>query len=78
MSPPSWFHERARASATNAGGIEPREENFANWTASPQGMQIHFLDYQLGGYALGRIDITIPWVRLADVLAPGMLEVVSS
>ena len=70
--------------STNVGsryersGITPVEKNFANWTASPQGMQIHFGDYQVGAYADGLVTVTIPWSNLSDVLAPGMQEVLSS
>lgn len=70
--------------STNVGsryersGITPVEKNFANWTASPQGMQIHFGDYQVGAYADGLVTITIPWSDLSDVLAPGMQDVLSS
>lgn len=59
-------------------GIEPTEANFANWTASPQGMNIHFGDYQVGAYGIGLITITVPWADLSDVLAPGMQAVLSS
>lgn len=59
-------------------GITPEEKNFANWTASPEGMQIHFGDYQVGAYADGLITITVPWSDLSDVLAPGMQDVLSS
>ncbi|MCP2194490.1 Protein of unknown function (DUF3298) [Williamsia deligens] len=59
-------------------GITPTEKNFANWTASPDGMAIHFSDYQVGAYADGLITITIPWSDLSDVLAPGMQAVLSS
>lgn len=59
-------------------GITPAEKNFANWTASPDGMQIHFGDYQVGAYADGLISITVPWSDLSDVLAPGMQDVLSS
>ncbi|MDI9898172.1 RsiV family protein [Rhodococcus sp. IEGM 1381] len=59
-------------------GIEPTVANFANWTASPEGMNIHFGDYQVGAYGIGLITITVPWTDLSDVLAPGMQEVLSS
>ena len=70
--------------STNVGsryersGITPVEKNFANWTASPRGMRIHFGDYQVGAYADGLVTITIPWSDLSDNLAPGMQEVLSS
>ncbi|OZD72501.1 DUF3298 domain-containing protein [Rhodococcus sp. 05-340-1] len=59
-------------------GIEPTVANFANWTASPEGMKIHFGDYQVGSYSIGLITITVPWSDLSDVLAPGMQDVLSS
>lgn len=59
-------------------GIEPTVANFGNWTASPEGMNIHFGDYQVGSYGIGLITITVPWTNLSDVLAPGMQDVLSS
>ncbi|MBY4211366.1 DUF3298 domain-containing protein [Rhodococcus fascians] len=59
-------------------GIEPTVANFGNWTASPEGMNIHFGDYQVGSYGIGLITITVPWTDLSDVLAPGMQDVLSS
>jgi hypothetical protein len=50
-------------------GNQPREENFANWIPSAEGMEIHFADYQFGH---GLPVITVPWTGLADVLAPNM------
>ncbi|MFM1722771.1 RsiV family protein [Rhodococcus sp. PAM 2766] len=59
-------------------GIEPKQENFANWVATPAGMEIHFSDYQVGPHAIGLIDVTVPWERLSDVVAPDLVDVVSS
>ncbi|MFC7448258.1 RsiV family protein [Rhodococcus daqingensis] len=59
-------------------GIEPTELNFANWLPTPAGMEIHFSDYQVGPHAIGLVVITVPWDRLADVIAPELLEVVRS
>ncbi|MGV8873275.1 MAG: RsiV family protein [Rhodococcus sp. (in: high G+C Gram-positive bacteria)] len=59
-------------------GIEPTVANFGNWTASPEGMNIHFGDYQVGAYGIGLVTITVPWTNLSDVLAPGMQDVLSS
>ncbi|WP_137723094.1 RsiV family protein [Prescottella subtropica] len=59
-------------------GIEPRVENFANWVATPAGMELHFTDYQVGPHAAGLIVVTVPWDRLSDVVAPDLLPVVSS
>ncbi|WP_430334461.1 RsiV family protein [Rhodococcus sp. ACT016] len=59
-------------------GIEPKRENFANWVATPAGMEIHFTDYQVGPHAIGLVVVTVPWDRLSDVVAPDLLGVVSS
>ncbi|WP_345353217.1 RsiV family protein [Rhodococcus olei] len=59
-------------------GIEPTRQNFANWVATPAGMEIHFTDYQVGPHAIGLVVVTVPWNRLADVMAPAMVGVVSS
>ncbi len=82
----SRLSDRAAAilPSTRAGGsfersgIEPTEANFGNWTASPEGMNIHFGDYQVGSYGIGLVTITVPWTDLSDVLAPGMQDVLSS
>lgn len=59
-------------------GIEPKRENFANWVATPAGMELHFTDYQVGPHAIGLIVVTVPWDRLTDVVAPELVGVVSS
>jgi hypothetical protein len=59
-------------------GIEPTEANFANWLATPDGMEIHFNDYQVGPHAIGLVTITVPWDALADVIDPDLAPVVSS
>ncbi len=59
-------------------GMAPTLANYANWTASPAGMLVHFGDYQVGAYADGLVTITVPWSSLSDVLAPGMQDTLSS
>ncbi|EME19480.1 RsiV family protein [Rhodococcus triatomae] len=59
-------------------GIEPTHENFANWLATPDGMEVHFSDYQVGPHAIGLVQVTVPWDRLRGVMAPAMVDVVSS
>ncbi|MFD4291682.1 RsiV family protein [Rhodococcus sp. NPDC058532] len=59
-------------------GIEPTRQNFANWLATPAGMEIHFTDYQVGPHAIGLVQVTVPWERLRDVMAPAMVGVVAS
>jgi hypothetical protein len=50
-------------------GNEPLEANFANWIPTPQGLEIHFADYQ---FVHGSPVLTIPWTSLDDVLDPDM------
>lgn len=59
-------------------GIEPTVGNFANWVATPNGMNIRFGDYQVGPHAIGLVDVTIPWAHLTDVADPYILGVLSS
>lgn len=59
-------------------GVEPVRQNFVNWLAKPEGMEIHFDDYQVGPHAIGLVVVTVPWDRLTDVMAPAMVGVVSS
>lgn len=65
-------------SGYEADGIAPVERNFVNWLPTPQGMQIHFLEYQVGPYAAGLVTITVPWSHLRDVVAPDLYGAVSS
>lgn len=50
-------------------GNAPTEANFANWIPTPDGLQIHFADYQ---FFHGTPTITVPWSALDGLLAPGM------
>ncbi len=47
----------------------PVEKNFHNWTPTVAGLEIHFADYQ---FARGLPVVTVPWPRLAGLLAPDM------
>jgi len=59
-------------------GIEPTEANFANWLPTPEGMEIHFGDYQVGPHAIGLVTVTVPWESLADVADPDVVAVLAS
>lgn len=61
-----------------AEGIAPEEINFANWLPTPEGMDIHFGDYQVGPHAIGLVTVTVPWDDLDDVMDPAIVPVVSS
>jgi hypothetical protein len=70
--------ETAAGAEFERSGIEPTHQNFANWLATPDGMEIRFSDYQVGPHAIGLVTVTLPWDRLQDVMAPAMVDVVSS
>ncbi|WP_445166382.1 RsiV family protein [Mycolicibacterium sp. Dal123E01] len=53
----------------DAPGNAPTEANFANWIPTPEGVEIHFADYQ---FFHGTPVITVPWSALDGLLAPGM------
>lgn len=59
-------------------GIAPEATNFANWLPTPEGMEIHFDDYQVGPHAIGLVTITVPWANLSDVTDPYIATVVAS
>ncbi len=56
-------------SADIRAGAAPREESFGAWTMSADGLSIHFEPYQVAPYAAGPQHVTLPWSRLADILA---------
>jgi hypothetical protein len=57
-------------SGSDVTGLAPTEANFANWIPTPNGLEVHFTEYQLGTrYAP---TVLVPWTALTDVLAPGM------
>lgn len=45
-------------------GIEPKYENFALFTITPENLIIHFQEYQICCYAAGAPVVTIPLARL--------------
>ncbi len=49
-------------------GAGPNEENFRNFTLSDQGLTIHFEEYQVGPYAAGPAEVTIPLSQIQDLL----------
>ena len=49
---------------TFTDGSAPTEKNFANWQATPAGMTITFQEYQVGPYAIGQPQVTVPWSQL--------------
>ncbi len=49
-------------------GAEPTEANYQNWNLTPAGLQITFDPYQVGPYAAGPQQITLPYATLAEWL----------
>jgi hypothetical protein len=45
----------------------PLDINFKNWIPTAQGIELHFPDYQFGR---GPKVITVPWAKVADLIAP--------
>ncbi|MFC9995184.1 RsiV family protein [Nocardia sp. NPDC127526] len=62
----------------DADGITPTLENFRCWTATPEGMHVHFVPGQVGPNAMGVVDLTIPWTALSTVLDPAWSGVIDS
>lgn len=48
-------------------GTKAQKINYESFLVTPEGLKILFNPYQIGPYALGTIDITIPWEDLADI-----------
>lgn len=48
-------------------GTSPEEINFESFLATSNGLKILFNPYQVGPYALGTVEISIPWENLAEI-----------
>lgn len=51
-------------------GAAPVEANYANWIPTPEGLEIHFADYQ---FFHGTPVVTVPWQALDGLLRPEMV-----
>jgi hypothetical protein len=51
-------------------GAQPTPENYRTWNLTPEGLLITFDTYQVGPYAAGPQEITVPWKTVADILDP--------
>jgi hypothetical protein len=51
-------------------GAAPKEENFANWNITPDGLKLTFDPYQVAAYAAGTQTVTIPYDVLKEILSP--------
>ncbi len=50
-------------------GAQPQAENFKSWNLTPDGLRITFDPYQVNAYALGYIQVVLPWSDLSSILA---------
>lgn len=49
-------------------GADPTELNYQNWNLTPDGLLVNFDPYQVGPYAAGPQQITVPYATLAEWL----------
>ena len=54
-------------------GAAPKAENYQVWTLGPKGLKVVFPPYQVAPYAVGTVEVEVPWGRLAGLLRPGSL-----
>jgi hypothetical protein len=50
-------------------GTSPNANNFNTWGIAPEGLVIQFDEYQVGPYAIGSPDVTVPYTSLHHVLS---------
>jgi hypothetical protein len=48
-------------------GAGPKEENYESWTFTKTGLHITFNQYQVGPYAIGPQEVTMPYDKLTQV-----------
>lgn len=51
-------------------GTQPKAENFKLLIPHPDGIQVWFVAYQVGPYAIGEHDVTVPYAELEGILNP--------
>ena len=49
-------------------GLEPRIENYQHWYVLENDLVILFSPYQVGPYAIGMPEVTIPFAQIQDIL----------
>jgi len=53
-------------------GTAPQPENYRVILPRATGLEVHFGQYQVGPYAIGSFDVTVPYDKLAGVLNPAL------
>jgi hypothetical protein len=51
-------------------GAAPKAENFKSWNLTPIGLRFTFDHYQVGAYAVGQHEVTMPYVLLKPLAKP--------
>jgi hypothetical protein len=65
-------------STFDSSKLQPTEKTFERWTAESSGMRLYFDKKLIPPDSEGVVDVTIPWDNLADVLKPGVAQIVAS
>lgn len=52
-------------------GAAPKAENFKSWNLTPIGLRFTFDHYQVGAYAVGQHEVTMPYALLKPLAKPG-------
>lgn len=55
-------------------GAQPTPENYRTWNVTADGLLMTFDEYQVGPYAAGPQEITVPWETVADILDPAWVR----
>jgi hypothetical protein len=53
-------------------GTAPEPDNYQVLLPRPNGLEVHFGQYQVGPYAIGSFDVLVPYEALAPVLNPAL------
>lgn len=57
------------------GQFAPVDINFKAWMPTAQGIELHFPEYQ---YGAGLKAVTVPWAKVADLIAPEFAPIMGS
>jgi hypothetical protein len=63
--------KKLRTTAGVEEGAAPKAENFKSWNLAPAGLRFTFDHYQVGAYAVGQHEVTMPYALLKPLAKPG-------
>ncbi|NQS90280.1 DUF3298 domain-containing protein, partial [Patescibacteria group bacterium] len=63
----------ADAKWIDEGTSEKNLENYKNWVVEKKGLRIIFSQYQVGPYAIGMPEVSLPWEKINSILKPPFL-----